>query len=141
MVETLPEGEGFLSLELKDAEGKVVARNFYCVPAGGGEYVWKQADWWGIPMTGYADLSFVTRLPKATVEMTTEAIEDGVLVKLENKSGVVAYQLILKAKCGCGKLKGGAIWEDNFLSLAPGETRTVLCTEKEANITLDGWNI
>ena len=54
---------------------------------------------------------------------------------------MVAYQLILKAKCGCGKLKGGAIWEDNFFSLVPGETRTVLCTEKDANITLEGWNL
>ena len=141
VVETLPEGEGFLSLELRDKDGKVIAHNFYCVPAAGGEYVWDKADWWGIPMTGYADLSFVTALPKATVEMTTEAAEEGVKVTLKNNSSVVAYQLILKAKCGCGKLKGGAIWEDNFLSLVPGETRTVLCTEKEANITLEGWNL
>ena len=141
VLETLPEGEGFLSLELRNAEGNVVAHNFYCVPAGGGEYVWSKADWWGLPMTGYADLSFVTNLPKASVEMTTEATEDGVLVKVENKSAVVAYQLILKAKCDSGKLKGGAIWEDNFFSLLPGETRTVLCKEKDAKITVEGWNL
>ena len=141
VLETLPEGEGFLSLELRNSDGKVVAHNFYCVPANGGEYVWDKADWWGIPMTGYADLSFVTNLPKATVEMTKEVTEDGVLVKVENKSGVVAYQIILKAKCKCGKLKGGDIWEDNFFSLLPGETRTVLCKAKEADITIEGWNL
>ena len=141
VMETLPEGEGFLSLELKDAGGKVIARNFYCIPADGGKYVWDKADWWGIPMTGYADLSFVTNLPKATVEMTTMATESGIEVKLENKSDVIAYQLILKAKGKCGCLKGGAIWEDNFFSLVPGESRTVLCTEKDTDITLEGWNL
>ena len=141
VVETLPEGEGFLSLELKDAGGKVIAHNFYCIPAGGGDYVWKEADWWGIPMTGYADLSFVSNLPKAAVEMTTEATDGGILVTVENKSDVVAYQIILKAKCSGGRLIGGAIWEDNFFSLVPGQRRTVLCTEKDADITLEGWNL
>ena len=92
-------------------------------------------------MTGYADLSFVTNLPRATVEATFETNDEGTLVTIENKSNVVAYQLILKAKCGCGKLRGGAIWEDNFFSLVPGEKRTVLCKEKDVKITLEGWNL
>ena len=141
VVETLPEGDGFLSLELKDADGNVIARNFYCVPAKGGEYVWKKADWWGIPMSGYANLGFVTNLPKAKVEMTSEATDNGILVKLENKGAAVAYQLILKAVGSDGNLIGGAIWEDNFFSLVPGESRTVLCREKGADIILDGWNL
>ena len=64
-LEKLPAGvPGFLSLVLRDAAGNVSARNFYCIGAGGGEYAWDKADWWGIPMTGYADLSFVSALPK-----------------------------------------------------------------------------
>ncbi len=141
VVETLPEGEGFLSLELRNAEGKVIARNFYCVPAAGGKYEWDKADWWGIPMTGYADLSFVSGLPKAKVESAVEACEEGILVTLENKSDVVAYQIILKAVSGNGNLLGGTVWEDNFFSLIPGEKRTVLCRAKDIKINIEGWNL
>ena len=140
VLETLPEGRGFLSLELKDAAGKVIARNFYCVPANGGEYVWSKADWWGIPMTGYPDLTFVSKLPAAELSMETTPVEGGILVKVTNKSKVVAYQNILKAFAADGNLVAGPIWEDNFFSLIPGESRTVLCKAAGAEIKLDGWN-
>ena len=140
VLETLPEGQGFLSLELKDAAGKVIAHNFYCVPANGGKYVWKEADWWGIPMTGYADLSFVTNLPVAELKMETTPVDGGILVKVTNNSNVVAYQNILKAFAADGNLVPGPIWEDNFFSLIPGESRTVLCKAPGAEIKLDGWN-
>ena len=141
VLEKVPKGSGFLSLTLKDASGAVVAHNFYCVPAGGGEYVWKEADWWGIPMTGYADLSFVTRLPEAEVEMTCTPVEEGTLVKVTNQSAVVAYQNILKAFDENGNLLSGPVWEDNFFSLRPGEERSILCRCQGAAISLDGWNI
>ena len=141
VLEKVPKGSGFLSLTLKDASGAVVAHNFYCIPAGGGEYVWKEADWWGIPMTGYADLSFVTRLPEAEVEMTCTPVEEGTLVKVTNLSAVVAYQNILKAFDGNGNLLSGPVWEDNFFSLRPGEERSILCRCQGAAISLDGWNI
>ena len=140
VLEKIPAGKGFLSLELKDASGAVVARNFYCVPAKGGEYVWKKADWWGLPMTGYADLSFVTRLPAVKLDMETEPVADGILVKVTNNSDKVSYQNILKAFGEDGNLIAGPVWEDNFFSLRPGESRSILCKAQGAKITLDGWN-
>ena len=140
-LEKLPKGvPGFLSLTLRDASGKAVAHNFYCVPAKGGEYVWDKADWWGIPMTGFADLSFVSALPKADVALETAPVEGGVSVTLTNNGSAVAYQNILKAFDAAGELIGGAIWEDNFISLLPGESRTVLCSVPGADIVLDTWN-
>ena len=140
-LEKLPAGvPGFLSLVLRDASGSVVARNFYCIPAKNGEYAWDKADWWGIPMTGYADLSFVTALPKADVSLETTPVDGGICVKLTNNSEVVSFQNILKAFGADGHLIGGAIWEDNFISLLPGESRTVLCTAPGAEIKLDSWN-
>jgi len=140
-LEKLPAGvPGFLSLSLKNADGAVVARNFYCIPAKNGEYAWDKADWWGIPMTGFADLSFVTALPKADVQMETIPVEGGVCVRLTNNSQVVSFQNILKAFGADGNLIGGAVWEDNFISLLPGESRTILCKAEGAHITLDSWN-
>ena len=140
VLETLPEGEGFLSLELKDAGGKAVAHNFYCVPRKGGEYVWKKADWWGIPMTGFADLSFVSKLPETSLEMETSPVEDGIMVKVTNNSSTVAYQVILKAFAADGNLVAGPVWEDNFFSLIPGESRTLMCKAPGTDIKIDAWN-
>lgn len=140
-LEKLPAGvPGFLSLVLKDAAGNVSARNFYCIGADNGEYAWDKADWWGIPMTGYADLSFVSALPKADVSLETTPVDGGISVKLTNNSEVVSFQNILKAFGADGNLIGGPVWEDNFISLLPGESRTVLCTAPGAEIKLDSWN-
>ena len=140
-LEKLPAGvPGFLSLVLRDAAGNVSARNFYCIGAGGGEYAWDKADWWGIPMTGFADLSFVSALPKADVTLETTPVDGGISVKLTNNSEVVSFQNILKAFGADGNLIGGPVWEDNFISLLPGESRTVLCTAPGATIKLDSWN-
>ena len=140
-LEKLPAGvPGFLSLVLRDAAGNVSARNFYCIGADNGEYAWDKADWWGIPMTAFADLSFVTALPKADVSLETTPVDGGISVKLTNNSEVVSFQNILKAFGVDGNLIGGPVWEDNFISLLPGESRTVLCTAPGATIKLDSWN-
>lgn len=140
-LEKLPAGvPGFLSLVLRDAAGNVSARNFYCIGADNGEYAWDKADWWGIPMTGFADLSFVSALPKADVSLETTPVDGGISVKLTNNSEVVSFQNILKAFGADGNLIGGPVWEDNFISLLPGESRTVLCTAPGATIKLDSWN-
>ena len=131
---------GFLFLVLTDAEGEVVARNFYCIPSRNAEHDWAHSDWWGIPMLSYADLSFVSALPKADVQMSVSPVEGGLQVTLTNPSEVVSYQNILKAKTADGKLVPGPIWEDNFISLLPGETRTVLCKAEGVSVTLDSWN-
>ena len=126
----------FVSLELS---GVHEAHNFYAVAAKNSVY--GKGDWWGCETEEYPDLRFVAQLPKATVEMTTEPVEDGVLVKLENTSDAVAYQLVLKAKDADGQLASGPVWSDNFFSLAPGESRTVRCAKNGLNITLEGWNL
>ena len=53
---------------------------------------------------------------------------------------MVSFQNILKAFGADGNLIGGPVWEDNFISLLPGESRTVLCTAPGAEIKLDSWN-
>ena len=46
----------------------------------------------------------------------------------------------LKATGADGRLVGGPVWEDNFISLLPGESRTVLCRAEGAQISVDSWN-
>ncbi len=131
---------GFLHLALKDESGKVVARNFYCIPAKNGVYDWAHSDWYVTPLLSYADLSFVTTLPKADVTLESRQTEEGIAVTITNNSDFVSYQNILKAFDADGQLIGGPIWEDNFISLLPKEARTVLCKASDAKIEVDGWN-
>ena len=119
----------FVALTLTDESGPV-ADNFYCLPAKDNEYNWKKTNWYITPVTAYADLAFVFKRPEADVEMSVE----GNKVTLTNKSGVIAYQNILKAKDAAGNLVPSAFWSDNFFPLLPGETRTVTCETEAADV-------
>ena len=124
----------FVALALADGD-KPVADNFYVLPAKDNEYNWKKTNWYITPITAYADLGFAFKQPKAEVEMTVE----GDKVTLVNKSGVISYMNILKAKDADGNLVVPAFWSDNFFPLLPGQTKTVTCkTEAEGmHIELD----
>ena len=140
ILEKLPrDTPGFLSLVLKDDKGETVARNFYCVPAENTQHDWANAEWWGIPILSYADLSFVGNLAGADVRLETSPAEGGTLVTLINTSEGVSFQNILKAVRADGTLAPGPVWEDNFISLLPGETRTVLCRAQDVTITCEAW--
>ena len=138
------EGPCFLSLELINAKGKRAADNFYCVAAKPNQFDWGKSNWYQTPISEYADLSFVSNLPRTEVLMKTVANKRKYTVTLTNNSEVIAYQNILKAKDATGELIPAALWSDNFFSLVPGESRTVTCTVPEgswpAAISLDGWN-
>ena len=137
------QGPCFLSLKVIDG-GKVLADNFYCIPAEGNEYNWKKTNWCYTPMTKYSDLKFVSDLPATSVKMHSAKTDKGFKVTLSNESEVIAYQNILKAKTPAGELVPEVIWSDNFFTLCPGESRTVSCRLPKdcgpVSISLEGWN-
>ena len=119
----------FVALSLSDADG-FVADNFYCLPAKDNEYDWKRTNWYITPITTWADLGFAFAQPEADVEMSVE----GNCVTLTNKSDVISYMNILKAKDSDGNLVVPAFWSDNFFPLLPGETKTVICEAETSDI-------
>lgn len=138
------DGPCFIALELLNDKGQTVADNFYCVGKGNNKYDYKNSNWYQTPISEYTDLSFVTNLPETEVEMRTIAGGLKYNVTITNKTDVIAYQNILKAKDEAGELIPAALWSDNFFSLLPGQTKTVSCTlpagSPAATITMDGWN-
>ena len=124
----------FVALALADGD-KPVTDNFYVLPAKDNVYDWKKTNWYVTPITAYADLGFAFKQPKADVEMT---VGDG-KVTLVNKSGVISYMNILKAKDADGNLVVPFTWSDNFFPIIPGETKVVTFTAptKEFHIELD----
>ncbi len=124
----------FVALALADGD-KPVTDNFYVLPAKDNEYDWKKTNWYITPITAYADLGFAFKQPKADVEMT---VADG-KVTLVNKSNVISYMNILKAKDADGNLVVPFTWSDNFFPILPGETKVVTFSAptKEFHIELD----
>ena len=124
----------FVALALSDGD-KPVTDNFYVLPVKDNEYNWKKTNWYITPITAYADLGFAFKQPKADVEMT---VGDG-KVTLVNKSGVISYMNILKAKDADGNLVVPFTWSDNFFPILPGETKVVTfqAPTKEFHIELD----
>jgi exo-1,4-beta-D-glucosaminidase len=120
----------FVELTLQESQSDRIIDNFYVLPAKDNVYDWKKTNWYITPITSYADLSFAFKQAPAEVEMTV----DGDKVTLVNKSDVIAYMNILKAKDAEGNLVVPAYWSDNFFPLMPGQTKTVTCKTEAENV-------
>lgn len=123
----------FIALEIRDAEGKFIADNFYCIAAQRNEYDWDEYTWCDTPITSYSDLRFAFAQPEADVTMETSYADGVYTVVLKNNSPVISYMNILKAKDAKGDLLVPAYWSDNFFPLLPGQEKTITCrTEVKA---------
>ena len=97
--------------------------NFYAIPARGNVHDWARSSWYKTPILEYADLGFVKNLPKAQLSLERE----GNQFKVTNSGEGVAFQIVLKALKKDGTLAPEAIWSDNFFSLPPQGSKTVVC--------------
>ena len=99
-----------------------------------------------------ADFKALSNMPTAQcgVEATCEKSDDGLRVKvaLTNDPTNVGFFVRLSVKDTQGELIVPAFWEDNYLTLAPGETREVDCLLPKAvqageaiTLTVTGWNV
>ena len=128
----------FVALELKDVDGGSIADNFYCIGAKPNVYDWKKSVWYQTPIVEFTDLKFAFAQPEAEIDLTVLENDGSYTVTLENKSDVISYMNILKAKDAAGNLVVPAYWSDNFFSLLPGQTKTVecICDVKKVRISL-----
>jgi exo-1,4-beta-D-glucosaminidase len=141
----------FLSLTLLDAEGKRVSGNFYWLSSKPDEFAWEKTYWAYTPMKSYADFTALAELPAAGVKAVAEQITDGHVttfrVKLSNQSNHLAFFMRLSLNDSSGKSLCPVYWDDNYVSLMPGEERVINCRvdsalagESSPDILLEGWN-
>jgi exo-1,4-beta-D-glucosaminidase len=120
----------FVALQLLGSDGETVARNFYWLSSQDDVQDWEASTWFYTPNKGFADLRALRSLPPAKVETGFEVEATGerleARVTLHNRSDVVAFFLELGV---VGKRSGDAVtpilWQDNYVSLLPGEKRTL----------------
>ncbi|HXP15937.1 MAG TPA: glycoside hydrolase family 2 protein, partial [Terriglobales bacterium] len=143
----------FLVLRLDDSAGKLVGSNFYWLSTRPETLDWEKSNWYTTPTASYADYTALYQLPKVKLkvaERTERKGEDAVThVTLENPGKSLAFFVRLKVDRG----RGGeeilpVIWQDNYISLLPGEKREVTATYRakelgaaQPALEVSGWNV
>ncbi|HXT22363.1 MAG TPA: glycoside hydrolase family 2 protein, partial [Thermoanaerobaculia bacterium] len=120
----------FLDARLEGAGGATLAHNFYWLPAEEDVLDWQKSEWYYTPTQRYADMSALSSLPAAKLAVTHrfERTKDGeaVAVTLKNPGDRIAFLVELSVVGEkSGQLLAPVYWDDNYVSLLPGETREV----------------
>ncbi len=143
----------FLALRLTDSTGKLVGSNFYWLSTKPETIDWAKSTWWTTPTDSFADYTALAQLPKVKLKVTARTEhkgEDSVThVTVENPNRSLAFFVRLKInKEEHGEEILPVIWEDNYISLLPGERReltaTILSSELGAAkpvVQVSGWNV
>ena len=150
----LPSGQNtspiqFLSLKLKDADGKVVADNFYWLSSKPDVLDFEKTDWYYTPIKEHADFTSFSKLEPVKVSVEQKWDDNGVSVTLKNPTQKVAFFIELKV---IGDKTGRTIlpvlWDDNYVSLLPGETKQLSARFSLENLNgekpilmYSGWNV
>ncbi|MBV9961219.1 MAG: hypothetical protein JO072_03135 [Parafilimonas sp.] len=143
----------FLRLELKDAGNKTQSINWYWLSKKDDELNWKKSKWFYTPQSAYTDFSALKKMPSTTISVEHSANkkenETSHKITITNTGKTVAFFVhvrVLKNKNEDDILP--VIFSDNYISLAPGESRTIECSylNKDAEnaspyVLVSGWNI
>ena len=133
--------DAFLFLKASDAAGAEIAVNDYFLPAGRDEYDWEKTNWVTTPITHYASYRALNNLPCVTCQLTSKRKGQCSMfndqcskfngqcfeLTITNPSSTVAFFQRLMVKDAKGTLVCPAYWSDNYVTLAPGESRTITC--------------
>lgn len=143
----------FLQLMLKDEHGKLVSTNFYWLSSKQPELDWAKTTYVSTPITAYEDFTALASLPKVRLTVAStlraEAKGDVIRLALKNPSKDLAFQVRL----AIDSRQDGAellpvLWQDNYISLMPGEERTIEAKlpgrhllANNTSVVITGWNI
>jgi exo-1,4-beta-D-glucosaminidase len=146
----------FVQLRLLDKAQRIVSTNFYWLPKKPSTYDWstehEKLHPYYTGVLSYEDLSMLNQLPKVHLSASASASRgaggQNVRVQIHNPSKNLAFQIhltLVDQKSGDEILP--VLWEDNYFSLVPGESRAVVAhydsPPKAGHLRLEigGWNI
>jgi exo-1,4-beta-D-glucosaminidase len=155
----IPESAGisttyFLNLQLFSANGHLLSRNFYWLSTKPDVLNFDKTEWYYTPQTDFADFSTLQTLPPASVKASWKA-EQGAdrdaayRVRLENTGSGLAFLVRLRLVKGSDKTEILPVfWDDNYISLLPGERREVEVRARKSDLgsvhpdlIVDGFNV
>jgi len=143
----------FLNLQLFSSSGELLSRNFYWLSSKPDVPDFSKTEWYYTPLTEFADFAALQDLPKATVtasmNVSDAANETAARVTLENTGSGFAFLVrlrLLKGKDGAEVLP--AFFDDNYISLLPGEKREITVHVRKSDLgpakpvlAVDGFNV
>ncbi len=143
----------FVDLKLENAEGQALSRNFYWLSIKEDVLDEENSEWFYTPNKAFADFRALRDMPQAEVKSDYRIVDldsgQEIQVSLENISDAVAFFIELKV---VGEERGNSVlpvfWEDNYVSLLPGETREISARFLKEDVKgetpvlrLSGWNV
>jgi exo-1,4-beta-D-glucosaminidase len=143
----------FLRLELKDKTAKTISLNWYWLSKTKDSLNWKKSTWFYTPQSAYTNYQGLQNLPQTQIKISNTSEKSGAEsiqhIRVTNTGKAIAFLVhlrVLKNKNGEDILP--VIFDDNYLLLAPGETRNIDCRylNKDAvgadpYILASAWNL
>lgn len=141
----------FLDLRLYRNDS-LVSSNFYALSTQLDTLHWKKSSWY-VTESSYADLTELNKLPEIKLETKEQIAHRAgdyfVKCVLRNPTDKLAFMIYLSVKKG--KTDDSVLpifWDDNYITLLPGETRTVQgyfhaddLQGEAPRIKISGWNV
>ncbi len=145
-------GNAFLALTLFDEHNTELASNFYWLSGKPDVYVWEKTEWYFTPLKSGADFRGLNYLGPAKLNVSQVLSESDkgkvITLKLTNAPEGVAFFVNLTLKDNKQHTVYPVCWNDNYVSLLPGETKELQCTlpegsaeGKDFTVTVSGWNV
>jgi exo-1,4-beta-D-glucosaminidase len=146
----------FLSLQLFSATGETLSRNFYWLSTQPDELDFSKTEWYYTPQSAFADFTPLQSLARATVHATlhanqhkaTSESDAAFQVTLDNKSPGIAFLTRLRLVVGKQTEILPVFWQDNYISLLPGEKRELAVSVRKSDLgaaqpvlLVDGFNV
>jgi exo-1,4-beta-D-glucosaminidase len=126
-----PDGKAyFVDARITAGDGTLLASSLYWLSTEEDVPDWEKSEWFYTPTASYADLTGLASLPQVALEVEHrfEETVDGqeIHVSLANPSDKLAFFIEL-AVVGAesGRMAAPVLWSDNYVSLAPGESRQI----------------
>jgi exo-1,4-beta-D-glucosaminidase len=146
-------GVYFLRLELNDSKQKTKSINWYWLSQKQDELAWKNSKWFYTPQSGFTDFTALKNLPATTLDVNYSTVkkenETTHAISITNTGKTVAFFVhvrSLKEKNADDILP--VIFSDNYLCLAPGESRMIECNYENKDaanntpyILITAWNL
>jgi exo-1,4-beta-D-glucosaminidase len=143
----------FADLRLADAAGRTVSTNLYWLSTAPEEMDFGRSTGWVTPARSYADFTALHDLPPAAVRaavlFTRRGSEETAHVTLTNAGSAMAFFVRLQVVTEPdGEEVLPVLWEDNDVSLLPGESRELTARYRRGGaagsaraLVVSGWNV
>jgi exo-1,4-beta-D-glucosaminidase len=143
----------FLKLELEDSSENLISSNFYWLSTKPDRLNFDETNWYYTPQNAFADFTDLEKLPPVELNMTyaieNRSEETVAQVTIDNPIDNLAFFIHLTVTKGPnGEEVLPILWDDNYFSLLPGESKRVNATfaakdldEAIPVVEVGGWNI